>query len=169
MLAIVEPPEQGLAWNMQALDLAERTPDPRAKKWLGSLCNNIGWIYHDAGQFDQALAMFEKALAYREAQGSEREARIARWCVARTLRSLGRVAEALAIQQALLEANQRDGATDGYGFEEVAECLLALGRPAEAQVYFARAYAELSRDPWLADSEPERLARLKTLGAEPAV
>jgi tetratricopeptide (TPR) repeat protein len=168
MLAIVDPPEQSLAWNLQALELAERTPDRRAKKWLGSLCNNMGWTYHDAGQYDQALALFERALAYREAQGQEREARIARWCVARALRSLGRVEEALAMQQALLEANQRDGANDGYGFEELAECLLALGRPAEARPYFARAYAELSRDPWLAKGEPERLERLKTLGAEHA-
>jgi tetratricopeptide (TPR) repeat protein len=165
MLAIVEPPEQSLSWNLQALELAEQTPDPRAKKWLGSLCNNIGWTFHDAGQYDQALALFEKALNHRETQGQEREARIARWCVARALRSLGRVTEALAIQQALLEANERDGATDGYVFEELAECLLALGHPAEAQAYFARAYAELSGDPWLADNEPERLERLKTLAA----
>jgi tetratricopeptide (TPR) repeat protein len=165
MLAIVEQPEQCLAWNLRALELTEQTPDPRAKKWLGSLCNNIGWTYHDAEQYDQALALFEKALAHREAQGQEREARIARWCVARALRSLGRVAEALAMQQALLNTNERDGTADGYGLEEVAECLLALGRLAEAQAYFARAYAELSRDPCLAESEPERLERLKTLGA----
>src|SRR5262245_37303702 len=166
MTAIVEPSEQSLAWNRRALELAERTPDLRAKKWLGSLCNNMGWTYHDAGEYDQALALFEQALAHREAQGQEREARIARWCVARALRSLGRADEALTMQQELLEASQRDGTTDGYGFEELAECLLALGRPAEARPYFARAYAELSRDLWLADSEPERLARLKGLGAE---
>ena len=166
MLAIVEPPEQSLAWNTQALELAERTPDQRAKKWLGSLCNNIGWTYHDAGQYDQALALFRKALAYREAQGQQREARIARWCIARALRSLGRTEEALAMQQALLEANERAGATDGYVLEELGECLLALGRSAEARPCFARAYTELSRDPWLAEGEPERLARLKALGAE---
>jgi tetratricopeptide (TPR) repeat protein len=166
MLAIVDPSEQSLAWNLRALELAERTADQRAKKWLGSLCNNIGWTYHDAGQYDQALALFEQALAYREAQGQEREARIARWCVARALRSLGRTEQALTIQQALLEANQRDGATDGFVFEELAECLLALGHPAEARPYFARAYAELSRDPWLVEGEPERLDRLKMLGSE---
>jgi tetratricopeptide (TPR) repeat protein len=166
MLAIVVPPEQSHAWNLQALELAELTPDQRAKKWLGSLCNNMGWAYHDAGQYDQALARFEQALTYREAQGQEREARIARWSVARTLRSLGRTEEALAMQQALIEANERAGADDGYVFEELGECLLALGHPAEAQPYFARAYAELSRDPWLAEGEPERLARLKALGME---
>jgi tetratricopeptide (TPR) repeat protein len=165
MLAIVDPPEQSLAWNRQALELTEQTPDQRAKKWLGSLYNNIGWTYHDAGQFVEALTLFEKALAYREAQGHEREAHIARWCVARAQRSLGRVEQALTMQQALLEANQRDGTNDGFVFEELAECLLALGRPAEARPYFARAYAELSSDPWLAESEPERLARLRTLGA----
>src|SRR5262245_37379001 len=121
MLAIVEPPEQSLVWNQQALELAERTPDQRAKKWRGSLCNNMGWTYHDAGRYDQALALFQKALAYREAQGQEREARIARWCVARALRSLGRTEEALAMQQALLEDNERAGTADGYVFEELGE------------------------------------------------
>jgi tetratricopeptide (TPR) repeat protein len=168
MLAIVEPPEQSLAWNLQALELAERTPDQRAKQWLGSLYNNIGWTYHDAGRYDQALAQFEQALACREARGQEREARIARWCVARALRSLGRAQQALAMQQALLEANERDGAADGYVFEELGECLMALGRPGEARPFFARAHAELSHDTWLAEGEPERLARLKALGAEQA-
>src|SRR5262249_20858947 len=150
-------------WNRRALDLAERTPDQRAKKWLGSLCNNMGWTYHDAGQFEQALALFEKALAFREAQSQEREARIARWCIARALRSLGRPEKALAMQRALLEANQRTGEVDGCVFEELGECLLLLGRPGEAQPLFARAHAELSRDPWLAEGEPERLARLARL------
>jgi tetratricopeptide (TPR) repeat protein len=168
MLAIVEPPAESHAWNRQALELAERTSDQRAKKWLGSLCNNIGWTYHDAGQYDQALALFEQALGYREAQGQQREALIARWCVGRAQRSLGRVEEALATQQALLEAHQRAGATDGYVFEELGECLLLLGRPDEARPYFASAFAELSRDPWLAESEPARLARLARLGGAQA-
>jgi hypothetical protein len=45
------------------------------------------------------------------------------------------------------------------------ECLLLLNRAAEARPYFARAYAVLSQDPWLAENEPERLRRLKELGA----
>jgi hypothetical protein len=44
------------------------------------------------------------------------------------------------------------------------ECLLALNRQAKAGPYFALAYDELSKDPWLADNEPARLERLRQLG-----
>ena len=42
-------------------------------------------------------------------------------------------------------SSRRVGETDGYVTEEIAECLLALGRDDEARPLFARAYAELSR------------------------
>jgi tetratricopeptide (TPR) repeat protein len=91
--------------------------------------------------------------------------RIALWAEARTLRSLGRVEEALALQQELLREFDTLGEPDGYVYEELAECLAALGHDDEARPYFARAYETLSRDPWLAESEPARLERLRDLGA----
>ena len=54
--------------------------------------------------------------------------RIARWCVARCLRSLDRTEEALAEQQALAAELEAIGETDAYVAEEIAECLSALGR-----------------------------------------
>ena len=56
------------------------------------------------------------------------------------------------------------GEQDGYVYEEIAECLAALGHDDEARPYFAHAYETLSRDPWLVESEPARLERLRTLG-----
>lgn len=162
MLGIIEPPEQQLEWNQKALQLAEKSVDPRAQRWSGSLYNNIGWMYHDAGQYDRALEMFEKALRLREAQGETRPIRIARWCVGRALRSLNRIDEALKIQESLLAEYHQSGDTDGYVCEEVGECLLALGR-ADAPKYFALAYTELSKDSWLAENEPARLQRLRVL------
>ena len=164
MMGIVEQPEQALEWNLKALALAEKTPDARAQNWRGSLYNNIGWTYHDSGQYEKALDLFEKALRWREAQGRLPETRIAKWCVARALRSLGRLEEALAAQQALLAEHENAGGKDGYVYEELGECLLALSRQAEAEPYFALAHDELSKDPWLADNEPARLERLKQLG-----
>lgn len=163
MLAIVEPPEHRLAWNLKALDLTEQTADERARTWRGSLYNNIGWGYHEAGRYAQALEMFQKALRCREETGDPSLVRIARWCVARTLRSLGRTEEALSLQRQLLDELEQTGEVDGYVYEELAECLLALGRIAEARVHFAGAYAELSNDPWLAESEPTRIERLKEI------
>jgi tetratricopeptide (TPR) repeat protein len=164
MLAIIAPPEVSLAWNQRALELAERSSAPRALHWRGSLYNNIGWTWHDAGDYEQALATFQKATASRRAEGDLALIRIAVWAEARTLRSLGRVEEALALQQELLREFDDVGEQDGYVYEEIAECLAVLGRDDEARPYFARAYEALSRDPWLAESEPARLERLKALG-----
>ena len=99
MLAIIAPPEASLEWNERALELAERSSAPRALHWRGTLYNNIGWTYHDAGDYEQALATFQKATASRRAEGDPALIRIAVWAEARTLRSLGRVEEALALQQ----------------------------------------------------------------------
>ena len=110
MLGICEPPDQKVAWHLKALELAERSSQPRAQNWLGSLYNNLGWTFHDQGDYARALDLFEKALRFREAQGQKPETQIARWCVARALRSLGRVEEALARQRELLAEHQSDGA-----------------------------------------------------------
>lgn len=163
MLGIVAPVDQQLDWNLKALAMAEASGDPAARKWRGSLYNNIGWTYHDQGQFDKALDMFQQALAFRQQQGQPGPIQIAQWCIARTLRSLGRVDEALAMQQTLLKAHAEAGTNDGYVLEELAECLAALGRNEEARPYFRRAYETLSQDAWLVANETARLARLQTL------
>lgn len=163
MLAISEPPEKQLEWNLRALAYAEQALNPAARSWLGSLYNNLGWTYHGNGQYEKALEMFERGLAFRREQSQVAETQIAQWCVARCLRSLGRVAEALALQQALLAEHAAHGTQDGYVFEELGECLLALNRVEEARPYFAQAYAELSKDMWLAENEAARLERLKQL------
>jgi tetratricopeptide (TPR) repeat protein len=164
MLGIVEPGEAGIRWNERALALAEASADPGARQWRGSLYNNLGWAYHDLGRHDEALAMFEAHLRVRTEEGDRVQARIARWSIAKTLRFLGRVEEALAIQSDLLAEFEREGGRDGYVNEELAECLLALGREEEARPHFARAWDVLHEDPWLARDEADRLARLAELG-----
>ena len=164
MVAIVEPDSaKQLEWNHRALALAVQTTDERAKKWPASLYNNIGWTYHDAGEYAQALEHFEQALEWRRKQGNVSQIRIAEWSVARSLRSLGRLDEAMAKQQDLLHQHEQAGTRDGYVLEELAECLYALNRQGEAKPYFAQAYAELSQDDWLVANESTRLERLKTL------
>jgi tetratricopeptide (TPR) repeat protein len=162
MLAIVEPGAAGIGWAERALAIAEASADPRARAWVGSVTHNLGWTLHDLGRFDEALRHWRRALEFREEQGDPEPVRIGRWTVARGLRSLGRIEEALAIQRDL---NDGDGGSDGYVEEELGELLLASGRPAEAGPHFAKAYELLSKDEWLADSEPERLKRLAELGA----
>jgi tetratricopeptide (TPR) repeat protein len=164
MMGIVEPTGDQLAWNLKALELAEGSTDERAAQWLASLYNNIGWTYHDLGDHTKALDMFQRGLRLRQQRGQRREAQIARWAVARALRSLQRIEEALEEQQALLADLNTTGEVDGFVHEELAECLLALDQDEAARPHFARAYEELSQDTTLAEREPERLARLKRLG-----
>src|SRR5215510_2412584 len=164
MLAIVAPPASSLDLNLRAIQMAESSSQAKARGWLGSLYNNTGWSYHSLGEYESALEMFEKAEAARREQGRVTEIRIAQWCVARTLRSLSRVEEALSKQLALHAEFEAEGEDDGYVYEEIGECLLALNRGEEARPYFSMAYKLLSEDSWLAEKEPERLARLKELG-----
>lgn len=165
MLAIVDAPPGESTWHERALDLADTSPDPDARRWRGSLWNNIGWARFGAEDLAGAMSAFETALAARREQGRAKETRIAEWCVARCLRALGRPAEALAIHQRLtVETAAAGEPEDGYGVEEVAECLLTLGRETEARPYFARAAVLLGGDAGLAEREPDRIARLRRLG-----
>ena len=164
MMGIVEPGDSSVAWNRKAIAYAEESKDPKARRWLGSLYNNLGWTYQDQGDATTALDLFQKALAAREAEGKPGPIRIARWCVARALRTLGRIDEALAIQRRLLGENEAAHAPDGYVYEEIGECLLARHEEADAKPYFAQAWTSLSEDPWLRRDEPERLERMRRLG-----
>ncbi len=165
MLGIVEPPEKQLEWNAKAIELAEKSEDRRARGWLGSLYNNSGWTYHELKQYDKALELFEKALRFQEEKQNEEGIRIARWTVARTYRSMGKIEEALQIQKDLEQEFEQKGIQqDGYVYEELGECLLLLKKDEESRKYFKLAYDLLSKDPWLAANQPERLERLKKLG-----
>ncbi len=162
MLGIVEPPEKQLYWSLQALAIAEKTKDARAKGWRGPLYNNIGWTYHDLGQFDTALVYFKKGLEWREKIGDQAGTLIAKWTVGRTLRSLGRIDEALDLQKKLeQEIADKELPPDGYVFEELGELYLLKGDTDNSRKYFKLAYDILFQDTWLQENQPERLARLK--------
>lgn len=163
MIGIVEPPDKQIEWNLHALSMAETSSNPDAQRWKASLYNNIGWSYHEQKNFDLALDYFKKALVERQARQSLPEIRIAKWCIGRTLRSLQRIDEALALQQNLLAEIDADGGNDGFVHEEIGECLLLQHRTDEARGYFARAHEQLSQDSWLVKQEPERLERLLDL------
>lgn len=164
MMAIVEVNAEALKWNHKALDLANSSSDPDAQRWKAPLYNNIGWSYHSDGVYDEALTYFEQALQHRRAQGKADDIRIARWCSARCLRSLDRVEEALTIQRELEQQIADIENPDSYVYEELAECLYALGRTDEAKPHFRRAHELLLKDPWLSENEPKRIERLGELG-----
>jgi tetratricopeptide (TPR) repeat protein len=163
MMGIVESPEVALDWNELAIEAAERSADPQARRWLGSLCNNTAWTLHDMREYQPAMILFEKALAFRKEQNQPVETRIAQWSIARCHRSMGHIDEALQRQRQLEAEYAELGERSGFVFEEIAECLLAKGRPEEAKPYFAQAYEELCKDNWIVEDQPKRLARIKQL------
>ncbi len=165
MLAIALPPEEQPHWMEKGVHRAESSNDPKARGWLGALHNNLGWTRHDAGDFAGALASFEAALAAYLERGKPRQVRIAKWTVARALRSLGRVQEALERQMSLLAELDSLNEKDGFVHEEIGECLLACDQPMVAANYFAQAYTLLSADAWLAANEAARIERLRALGS----
>ena len=67
---------------------------------------------------------------------------------------------ALALEQ---EIEEKGVEADGYVYEEIGECLLALGREAESKKYFKLAYDLLSKDEWLKANQADRLKRLAKL------
>jgi tetratricopeptide (TPR) repeat protein len=160
MIAIAEvDPKKQMEWNLLAVKLAENSSDTEARDWLGSLYNNIGWTYHGQDQFTEALEIFKKALAFRETKKTPAPIRVAKWCIARTYRSLNQFADALKIQKAI-ETEENDG----YVFEELGELYLVLENQPESQKYFALAYDHLGKDEWFKSNETMRLERMKKLG-----
>jgi tetratricopeptide (TPR) repeat protein len=160
MLGIAAPKTAQLDWNRKALAAAEGATDERARNWRGSLLNNLGWTLHAGGDIEGALAYWQRALAAHEATGDVSRIRVARWTVARGLRSLGRLDEAEAMQRALAVDTESANAPDGYVYEELAEIALARRDEAAAKPWAAKAYALLRQDVWLKANEPQRLARL---------
>ncbi len=167
MLGIIGSPEDQVTWNERALALADESDDEAARRWLGPLYNNLGWTYHDTGRYDEALDLFRRGLRFRQESGQIREARLARWAVGRALRSLERYDEALRVQETLRDELEASGHEDGFVYEELGEILLATDQPDEARPYFDHALTLLSQDEWLAGHEPERIARLRALAADP--
>lgn len=166
MVAIAaSDPTEKEKWNLIGVSDAESSDQPRARKWLGSLYNNLGWDYFAQERFTDSLVMFDKTLAYFvDDQPDEGRANIARWSVAKTYRLLGRLDEALTIQLSLADEYEKNSQPDGYVFEELGEIHLSQGNSAKAQPMFAKAHAELSQDVWLQKNEAKRLERLRKFG-----
>jgi tetratricopeptide (TPR) repeat protein len=165
MLGIAAPPAMQLDWNLKALALAEAATDPRARRWTASLLNNIGWTYHDRGDYAVALAHWEKALAARQTMGDAARTREAKWAVARGLRSLSRFDEAQAIQSALVAENDALGEPDGYVYEELMEIALARGDGPTATKWAGKALPLLKPDLSQGTANAARLARLAAVAA----
>jgi len=164
LMAATEPQKTQQEWIKRAIEIAENSPLQKTKRWLGGLYTSLGWKLYDLRQFENALGAFQKALRHHKALGTPREAFVAQWTIGKVLRAQGKIEDALSIQKALLSELGIGGVRDGRLYEELAECLQALKRTTEAQLYFELAFRELSGDEWIKDNQPLKLKRMKDLG-----
>jgi tetratricopeptide (TPR) repeat protein len=154
MAALAAGDREGFSvWTRRGIDLARSSG---VSYWLGPLYNNLGWEHYEAREFDAALEAFERALDARE-RDPERpdEAEIARYCVGKTLRALGRADEAAA----LLERCVASRPGDSYFHEELAESYALLGRTDDARAQAELALGLLEKE----EHESERASRLGEL------
>jgi tetratricopeptide (TPR) repeat protein len=123
MLAVADQ-DRSAVWTKRGLDLVASSQDPEVERWSVALHNNHAWSLMELGRPADALAHFEAAHAAAVEVGTREQEQIARWAVARCLRELGRVTEALEIQRALA-AELPD---DPYVQAEIAALESAIGR-----------------------------------------
>ncbi len=130
MFAFIDTaPADQLRWGEQALAVVLASQQPAAQRWEASVRHNIGYALFQMDRHVEALAQFEQALTLRERGSNADATHVARWMVARQLRLLNRLPEALALQQRLArEAAQ----PDAYVFDELALLHRALGQPEPA-------------------------------------
>jgi len=154
---------EGITWNQKALSLARPSRDPKAKALIPALLNNTAWDLHEMGQYSEALDLFYEAQQEWENRKTPKQIRIAKWSVARCLRSLARHQEALVILTTLEREYDDLNEVDGYLYEELGENFLAQGKTMESKIYFSKAYEALKNDAWFVENEGLRLDRLLSL------
>jgi hypothetical protein len=138
MQVFVDPaPAAQERWAREALGVALASARPAARAWEASLRNNLGMALHGLGRFGEALTEFESALAVRESGQDAEATRVARWMVAWTLRSLGRLDEALALQLRLEREGDAAGQPDPYVYQEL-EAIYRAKNDTERAAHYAR-------------------------------
>ena len=146
MMATVdtEPCDQ-LMWDLKAIAYMESSLQPEAKKWEGSLRNNVGYANHLLGNYEEALVQYRLSLAAHERAGRLPNVRIAHWMIARTMRAQERFQEAIDIQLRLEREFNEAGQPDPYVYEELEHLYRATGQRALADDYATK--LEASRKP----------------------
>lgn len=76
MLAIAEP-ERAEEWTQRAVEVLATTDDPRTRRWLVALHNNLGWARFDAGDLAGARVAFEASADAAARYGTEEQRRFA--------------------------------------------------------------------------------------------
>ncbi len=163
MMAIVEEPDKQLGWSEKAIEYIESSENKRVSGWLGPLYNNTAWTYHDLGQYDKAMNLFEKGLEFRKSRNDTMGVLIAEWTIARCYRSLNQIDKAKKLQLKLeKEFIDYTGKPYGYVYEELMEIAILEKDEANTKEYAKKAYEILSKDAWTVNNEKNKLDRFKS-------
>ena len=154
--------EEKLEWNNLGLSQAQKSNDNKVRSWVGAFYNNMGWDLFEAKRYQEALKMFESCRDFYKEVGADYQYQIALWSIGKTYRLLGRVDEALDMQETLLNENGGEDKS-GYTYEELAELRLVKGDSEKSKSFFRKSYEILSKDIWLQKNESARLERIKNL------
>jgi len=136
-------PEEQVEWNRKAIALMKSSSQQDARKWAGSLHNNMGYALYLLERYEDALVEFELALSANEEDGNPQKIRVARWMIAWTLRALGRLNEAIEIQLRLEKECDDVGEPDPYVFEELELLYKTLNNKEKAEFYATRRKATM--------------------------
>ncbi len=105
MLALLESGEGSARWTERGLAIAEGSTDPTARRWVGNLAFNAGMKFREGGHRAAAALMFARSLAARIIANDAELIAMAELALSVELAELGRVNEAVAIQERLLREN----------------------------------------------------------------
>ncbi|WP_426998050.1 hypothetical protein [Pseudarthrobacter sp. N5] len=87
MLAIADPIHAEL-WTRSALEYTSTVHEPRTRRWMVVLHNNLGWTLHKAGRYAEALVEFQLAEQWAERLGTPEQVRLAGEAIAECEESL---------------------------------------------------------------------------------
>lgn len=169
MPVIVNNVKDKIKWNKIAINIAEKSRNKKeAKEWIKILHQAIGLNYIEAKQYKKALLSFKKSKQLVEKSGPKILAIGAKIGIAKSLRLLNQIDDALDIQIKLIKdcnilKNKNLHPIEinlfyGWIYEELAELHLK-----KVMEFSPLAYQHLSKDPWHIKNVPARLARMQKL------
>jgi tetratricopeptide (TPR) repeat protein len=163
LAALDNDPDSRETWFRRGLELAERSRDGAAQRWVGVLCVELGHRQIASSHPKNALDLFQRA----QEVGLQLRDRELGWQattgIGAALRQLEKVSAARDLLQEVIDERTAARVPDGIAYEEMGQCLLRLGYPKRARPHFVRAAQLLSSNPLVARREAPRIARLRVL------
>lgn len=177
MIAIVvKNVEEKIKWNELALSLALQTENKKAQGLLAPLHNNLGQNYFDVQDYEKSLFYYEQASQLFSHDNRYSDFMLARWTIARCIRALNKLDQALVLQQELLseiknrqESKQYDMPEEmfflvcGFVYEELAIIYNLENQNEKAKEYARIALIELENNEIFKTTSFKRIEFLKSL------